>query len=200
MAEILKEKEEIKEFLKNLGIEYRFSCYSEKNPQGCQLLADYLSQVDNDDEKANKVLKENCDERNYGRSCSTYGMNLLNGRAGFEPSIRKHISPEHEKGLRYLERGCNMESTAQLFESIESCHAAAFMYASGVKDVFARDDEKAIEYGTKACNSGNMNSCKLLSIVYKRMNNEEMSEKFMAHYERLKKQISDNVGIEMQRS
>ena len=135
-------------------------------------------------------------ELNDATGCDFAGKIL----AGFEPSIRKHISPEHEKGLRYLERGCNMESTAQLFESIESCHAAAFMYASGVKDVLARDDEKAIEYGTKACNSGNMNSCKLLSIVYKRMNNEEMSEKFMAHYERLKKQISDNVGIEMQRS
>ena len=31
---LMKEKEEVQDFLKNLGIEYRYSCYSEKNPEG----------------------------------------------------------------------------------------------------------------------------------------------------------------------
>lgn len=34
MTDILKEKEEVQLYLKNLGIEYRFSCFSEKNPEG----------------------------------------------------------------------------------------------------------------------------------------------------------------------
>lgn len=34
MAGILKDADELKDYIKNLGIEYRFSCYSEKNPQG----------------------------------------------------------------------------------------------------------------------------------------------------------------------
>lgn len=34
MAQLFKDKEELDEFLHNLGIEYRFSCYEEKNPDG----------------------------------------------------------------------------------------------------------------------------------------------------------------------
>jgi hypothetical protein len=34
MTEILKTKEEMEEFLNNLGIEYRYSCYEEKNGEG----------------------------------------------------------------------------------------------------------------------------------------------------------------------
>mgnify|MGYP000153179709 CR=1 FL=1 len=120
--------------------------------------------------------------------------------AGFEQPLLKYIEPDFEKGLSYLERGCNLESSGQLFESSESCYAAAFMYASGIKDKLPHNNEKAIKFGTKACDLGNMNSCKLVSIVYKRCNNEEMSEKFMAHYERLKKQVTENVSIEMQRT
>lgn len=30
----LKSEEEVKEYLKNLGTEYRFGCYSEKKPEG----------------------------------------------------------------------------------------------------------------------------------------------------------------------
>lgn len=34
MAYNLKSEEEVKQYLNNLGIEYRFGCYSEKNPEG----------------------------------------------------------------------------------------------------------------------------------------------------------------------
>ena len=34
IMDMLKEKEEVIDFLKNLGIEYRFSCFSEKNNEG----------------------------------------------------------------------------------------------------------------------------------------------------------------------
>lgn len=34
MAYNLKKEEEVKEYLKNLHIEYQFGCYSEKNPEG----------------------------------------------------------------------------------------------------------------------------------------------------------------------
>ncbi|OTF76406.1 hypothetical protein BLA29_011500, partial [Euroglyphus maynei] len=135
-------------------------------------------------------------ELNDATGCDFAGKIL----AGFEPPLQKYIPPEFEKGLRYLERGCNLGSSGQLFESTESCYAAAFMHASGIKEFLPRNDEKAIEFGTKACDSSHMDSCKLVSIVYKRCNNEEMAEKFMAKYERLKKQITENVGIEMQRT
>lgn len=34
MAYDFKSEAEVKEFLQNLGTEYRFGCYSEKNPEG----------------------------------------------------------------------------------------------------------------------------------------------------------------------
>lgn len=34
MAYNLKSEEEVKDYIKNLGTEYRFGCYSEKNPEG----------------------------------------------------------------------------------------------------------------------------------------------------------------------
>lgn len=34
MAYNLKSESEVKEYVKNLGIEYRFGCYSEKKPDG----------------------------------------------------------------------------------------------------------------------------------------------------------------------
>ena len=30
----LKDEEQVKEYLKNIGIEYRYQCYQEKNPEG----------------------------------------------------------------------------------------------------------------------------------------------------------------------
>ena len=37
MTEIFKNFEELEEYFKNLGIEYRFSCYYEKNGEGLTL-------------------------------------------------------------------------------------------------------------------------------------------------------------------
>lgn len=34
MAYNFKSEEDVKEYLTNLGIEYRFGCYKEKNPEG----------------------------------------------------------------------------------------------------------------------------------------------------------------------
>lgn len=50
MAYNLKSEEEVKEYIKNLGTEYRFGCYSEKNPEGrafklynSHVVTDYLN-------------------------------------------------------------------------------------------------------------------------------------------------------------
>ena len=37
MAYDFKDEGEVKEFIKNLGIEYRFGCYSEKKPEGTDI-------------------------------------------------------------------------------------------------------------------------------------------------------------------
>ncbi|UXI18952.1 hypothetical protein NH340_JMT04895 [Sarcoptes scabiei] len=228
MNDILKEKEEVQLYLKNLGIEYRFSCFSEKNPEGCQLLADYLIQIDSDYVKANKVLQENCDVRNHPRSCSSYGTNLLNGNGcvknpkeamkyftkscelddamgcdcagkiygGFETHLHDVIEPDPVKGLKYLDRGCNIKSTSQLFESTESCYAGAFLATSRQ----IRNYQKSIELGAKACEAGHMNACQLVSNVYQKINDQNGYEKFLKKYKELKKQIDENVELRMQRT
>ena len=60
---------QVQEYLKNLGTEYRFSCYYEKDPKGCHLLGDYLEAISRDEETAYKVWLKNCDERSHGHSC-----------------------------------------------------------------------------------------------------------------------------------
>ena len=50
---------QVKEYLENLGTEYRFSCYYEKEPKGCHLLADYMDAIKKDSHTAFEVyLKE----------------------------------------------------------------------------------------------------------------------------------------------
>ena len=60
---------QVKEYLENLGTEYRFSCYYEKEPKGCHLLADYLLAIKNDAVTAFQVYLKNCDVRNFAHSC-----------------------------------------------------------------------------------------------------------------------------------
>ena len=60
---------QVAEYLKNLGTEYRFSCYYEKEAKGCHLLADYMEAIDHDSKTAFQVYLKNCDERNWAHSC-----------------------------------------------------------------------------------------------------------------------------------
>nr|AEE62589.1 unknown [Dendroctonus ponderosae] len=80
MAYDLKSESEVKDYIKNLGIEYRFGCYSEKNPEVCHLLADFLDAIKKDFEKAAKVYKTNCDEYKFGKSCLKYGAYCITGK------------------------------------------------------------------------------------------------------------------------
>lgn len=45
-------------------------------PIVCQLLGDYLETIENDRDKAARIFKDNCDERNFGRSCYKYAAYL----------------------------------------------------------------------------------------------------------------------------
>ena len=97
-----KNEEEVKQYLHNIGIEYRFGCYSEKLPNGklpsrllssyeieifnsnalhiltvvCHLLGMYLYTIKKDTEQAKKVLKVNCDQHKWSFSCYKYAYLL----------------------------------------------------------------------------------------------------------------------------
>ena len=64
MAFDWKDDTQSKEFIHNLGIEYRFGCYKEKKPELFHLLVDYLESIKKDYNKAAKVYRSNCDDYN----------------------------------------------------------------------------------------------------------------------------------------
>lgn len=104
MAFDLKDETEVKDYIEKLGVEYRFGCYSEKNPEGtagqllfnrktcspdfvisfpvCHLLGDYLEGVKKDFEKASKVYRSTCDDYGYSKSCLKYGKYAILGKGG----------------------------------------------------------------------------------------------------------------------
>lgn len=116
-----------------------------------------------------------------------------------EPSLVRYIPPEPARGLAYLEKGCNITSTAQMFESSESCYAAAFFHAAGLKGV-GKNAAKAIELGTRGCEMGQMRACKLVADVYTREGNQEMADKFDARFKMMDRQLKEKITIEMGRT
>ncbi|CAN8009898.1 unnamed protein product, partial [Ixodes pacificus] len=73
-------EEDVQEYIKNLGIEYRFECFKEKKPDGCHRLADYLEAIKKEFDKALDVYRTNCDDNKYGKSCFKYGNYKLIGK------------------------------------------------------------------------------------------------------------------------
>lgn len=128
MSYDLKREEEVKEYVENLGIEYRFGCYKEKKPEVCHLLADYLEAIKKDFSKAAKVFKSNCVDYNFGKSCLKYGNYALIGRG------RDKSDPE--EALKYFEKGCDLGDPT-------SClHAGVLLTATGPAITISRDVPK----------------------------------------------------------
>ncbi|XP_046972628.1 cytochrome c oxidase assembly factor 7 homolog [Vanessa cardui] len=151
MAYDLKREEEVKEFVENLGIEYRFGCYKEKKPEVCHLLADYLEAIKKDFDKAGKVYKSNCMEYNYGKSCLKYGNYALIGR-GREKN--------DQEALRYFEKGCELNDPT-------SClHAGLLLTATGPAITVQRDIPKGYNYLKKSCDNNEAMACHYLAGMY----------------------------------
>ena len=95
---IFKSKEELEQYLSNLGIEYRYSCYGERNPEGlfsnpsrsdsihsfldsgCYLLGDFMAAIQQDFIKAAQSYMYACDAYDYGKACNQYGSYKFAGR------------------------------------------------------------------------------------------------------------------------
>ncbi|XP_047539230.1 cytochrome c oxidase assembly factor 7 homolog [Vanessa atalanta] len=152
MAYDLKREEEVKEFVDNLGIEYRFGCYKEKKPEVCHLLADYLEAIKKDFDKAAKVYKSNCMEYNYGKSCLKYGNYALIGRG------REKSDPQ--EALKYFEKGCELNDPT-------SClHAGLLLTATGPAITVQRDVPKGYNYLKKSCDNNEAMACHYLAGMY----------------------------------
>ncbi|VEN53897.1 unnamed protein product [Callosobruchus maculatus] len=152
MAYNLKSESEVKEYINNLGIEYRFGCYSEKKPEVCHLLADFLESIKKDYEKAAKVYRNNCDEYKYGKSCLKYGTYSMLGR-GTKKS-------DYKTAYDYFEKGCNLEEP-------DSClNQGLLLITKNDKPELQHDVIKGMQLLEKACKSKNANACYYLSGMY----------------------------------
>jgi hypothetical protein len=86
-------QDERREYVRNIGIEYRFGCYEvryiiyvvlrpfqEKRADSCQLLAEYLEAIDLNFKEAFSLFKDNCLLRKHPQSCYKYATYVLAGK------------------------------------------------------------------------------------------------------------------------
>ncbi|XP_017298491.1 cytochrome c oxidase assembly factor 7 homolog [Diaphorina citri] len=170
------DEKEIQEYTKNLGIEYRFGCYSEKNPDACHLLGDFLDAIQKDPEKAMKVYKANCDESGYGRSCFQYGRLLMRDK-NFSDEEKMTLTPP------YFERGCqNNHAESCVMNGIGMLARAA-----------GNTDTSLYPRVSLLIPSGNQTNCHVFRFIYSRKNgfnvqrsseiqNIELSESSICHW------------------
>ncbi|XP_058832597.1 cytochrome c oxidase assembly factor 7 homolog [Topomyia yanbarensis] len=147
----LKNEADVKEYLEKLGIEYRFGCYSEKKPEVCHLLGDYLEGIKKDFEKAAKVYRSNCDDYGYARSCLKYGNYSFLGKG------RASEKGDPVKAYKYYEKGCELNDP-------DAClHSGLLLVSKSIPKDLKRDVPKAFEYLKKSCEMNNGNACFYLS-------------------------------------
>uniref|UniRef100_A0A2M4ALB9 Putative cytochrome c oxidase assembly factor 7 n=1 Tax=Anopheles triannulatus TaxID=58253 RepID=A0A2M4ALB9_9DIPT len=150
----LKNESEVKEYIDKLGVEYRFGCYSEKKPEVCHLLGDYLEGIQKDFEKAAKVYRSNCDDYNYGKSCLKYGNYSFLGKG------RASEKGDPAKAFSYYEKGCTLNDP-------DACLHSGLLLVSKLKPKeITRDVPKGFELLKKSCQMNNAGACFYLSGMY----------------------------------
>lgn len=218
-----KKEEDVKEFLENLGIEYRFECFKEKKPDGCHRLGDYLEAIKTDFVRAADVYKRNCDESAHGRSCHKYASYKLVGKGctvdraeahryflkGCEAGCAKAcfgvglaltatdisntVPRDVTKGLSYLNKACDMGSA-------DGCYFASSLYITGT-DV-PRDMRRAFRYAERACELKNMQACSNVAIMYTRGEGvkKDLAEakRYRAIVDDYNEQLNASRGIQME--
>ncbi|KAL0277710.1 UNVERIFIED_CONTAM: hypothetical protein PYX00_004904 [Menopon gallinae] len=220
-----KNDKEAEEYIKRLGVEYRFGCFSEKNPEVCQLLGDYLDAIKKDFEKAGKIYKTNCDEYNFPKSCHSYGNYALVGKGQEKGNVAvayTYYSKACElgvaksclnAGLMDVNGSVSGRREKNLHKGVESLDKAcelgndyACFYLAGIymtDDIMQRDMKQAFKYSEKACELGSMFACSNLSIMYKKgegvEKNEEMSQKMKKKADEIREEHESNLVIEFGR-
>ncbi|XP_026468623.1 cytochrome c oxidase assembly factor 7 homolog [Ctenocephalides felis] len=152
MSYDLQNEESVKEYLENLGIEYRFGCYHEKKPEVCHLLADYFEAIKKDFEKAGKVYQTNCDDSGHGKSCFKFGSYSLLGKG-----VKK---TDHKTAVNYFEKGCKSGDP-------DACLYAGLIRTSNtpIPEV-DHQFENGLRMLEKSCDSKNGNACYYMSGLY----------------------------------
>ncbi|XP_037530756.1 cytochrome c oxidase assembly factor 7 [Nematolebias whitei] len=148
------DENEVKEYLDNLEVEYSFQCHKEKDPEGCQRLADYLAGVRKNYESAAQVLKQNCETNGHTESCYKLGAYHITGKGGMTECLKTALS--------YFLRACNAGGK----KSADACHNVALLVNDGRAVEGGPDVTAARQYYEKACDGGFAPSCFNLSAMF----------------------------------
>ncbi|KAG5674093.1 hypothetical protein PVAND_004079 [Polypedilum vanderplanki] len=156
MAFDLKNEADVKEYIEKLGIEYRFGCYSEKKPEVCHLLGDYLESIKKDFEKAAKVYRANCDDYGHAKSCLKFGHYSFLGK-GKSSSIEKG---DPKQAFQYYKKGCELKDA-------DCClHSGLLMVSRTKPALVERDVIKGMDALQKSCSLNNGTACFYLSGMF----------------------------------
>ncbi|KPP62869.1 cytochrome c oxidase assembly factor 7-like [Scleropages formosus] len=149
-----KNEEEVKQFLDNLEVEYRYQCHREKDPEGCQRLADYFEGIKKNYEEAAQVLKHNCEVNGHSESCYKLGAYHVTGKGGVAECLKKAYS--------CFLKSCNSRGKS----SANACHNAALLLHDGRAFEDRPDFNSARRYYERACEQDFAPSCFNLSAMY----------------------------------
>ncbi|CAK5011673.1 unnamed protein product [Meloidogyne enterolobii] len=139
------------EYVQNIGIEYRYGCYEEKQPESCQLLGEYFEAIEKKYDEAFKLFAENCEKRKWPRSCYKYATYCLAGKA---------TEPSYEKAFPPLEIACN----GNIPKACKRLSQLYWMAASAPNN--QPNTSKAVELMKKSCELEDYQSCWTLSNWY----------------------------------
>ena len=204
----LRKPEEVKEYMKNLRIEYQYQCYKEELSDGCHRLADFYEAFKKDLAKARSIYKHTCDTYKYAFSCYKHANYSMLGKAGqkdidiamadYKTGCDGGHGPScYRAGLLlqstdvetkdfvaskvFLEQGCGVNH-------VESCNHLGTFYLSG-KPGIPQDYKKALELMKKCCDVGHMYACANLSMMYKNGDGVERDMKMCEHYKKIAKEL-----------
>ncbi|XP_028817645.1 cytochrome c oxidase assembly factor 7 [Denticeps clupeoides] len=148
------DEKEVKQFLDNLGVEYSYQCYRQKDPEGCHRLADYLEGVKRNFEATAQVLKHNCEVHGHGESCYKLGSYHVSGKGGVAECLKTAYS--------CFVRSCNSGGR----KSVDACHNVGLLAHDGRAMEGGPDAGAARQYYERACAGGFAPSCFNLSTLY----------------------------------
>ncbi|XP_026888004.2 cytochrome c oxidase assembly factor 7 isoform X1 [Electrophorus electricus] len=148
------DEKEVKQFLDNLGVEYSYQCYREKDPDACHRLADYLEGVKKNYDMTAQVLSHNCEVNGHSESCYKLGAYHITGKGGVTESLKTAYS--------CFVKACNARGK----KSVDACHNVGLLAHDGRAQEGGPDPVVARQYYERACEGGFAPSCFNLSALY----------------------------------
>uniref|UniRef100_A0A4W5JYX8 Cytochrome c oxidase assembly factor 7 n=2 Tax=Hucho hucho TaxID=62062 RepID=A0A4W5JYX8_9TELE len=74
------DEKEVKQYLDNIGVEFSYQCYREKDPEGCQRLS------------TTQVLKHNCEMNKHGEGFYKLGAYYVQGKGEVADNLKMAYS------------------------------------------------------------------------------------------------------------